>query len=73
MKFINKIVNGGFTLILFVTNLVYIPLFFMVKGASKHIRTFEWKWKRDGTLRSLAQKGVDLYHLDLAGTSITLA
>jgi len=41
-------------------------------GARKHIRTLEWKWKRDGTsvplerVRSLAQEeGVDPYHLDL--------
>jgi hypothetical protein len=41
-------------------------------GAWKHIKTLEWRWKRDGTevpverVRSLAQEeGVDPYHLDL--------
>lgn len=78
MKFINEVVNGGVTVILFVTNLVYVPkkrnlsIFRGLKGAWKHIRTLEWKWKRDGTpvssemVRSLAQEeGVDPYHLDL--------
>ena len=43
-----------------------------LEGAWKHIKTLEWKWKRDGTpvtlemVRSLAQEeGVDPYHLDL--------
>ena len=43
-----------------------------LEGAWKHIRTLEWKWKRDVTpvpsemVRSLAQEeGVDPYHLDL--------
>lgn len=55
MKFINEVVNGGVTVILFVTNLVYVPkkrnlsIFWGLKGAWKHIRTLEWKWKRDGT------------------------
>ena len=78
MKFINEVVNGGVTIILFVTNLVCVPkkrnlsIFRGLKGAWKHIRTLEWKWKRDGTpvpsemVRSLAQEeGVDPYHLDL--------
>lgn len=69
MKFINEVVNGGVTIILFgVTNLVCVPkkknlsIFRGLKGAWKHIRTLEWKWKRDGTpvplemVRSLAQK-----------------
>ena len=41
-------------------------------GAWKHIKTLEWRWKRDGTevplerVRSLAQEeGADPYHLDL--------
>lgn len=39
MKFINEVVNGGVTIILFgVTNAVCVP-----------IRTLEWKWKRDGS------------------------
>ena len=52
MKFI--VVNGGVTIILFVvTNLVCVPkkrnlsIFRGLKGAWKHIRTLEWKWKRD--------------------------
>lgn len=56
MKFINEVVNGGVTIILFVvTNLVCVPkkrnlsIFRGLKGAWKHIRTLEWKWKRDGT------------------------
>nr|QYA17987.1 hypothetical protein [Apium leptophyllum]QYA18001.1 hypothetical protein [Apium leptophyllum] len=78
MKFINEVVNGGVTIILFVTNLVYVPkkrnlsIFRGLKGAWKHIRTLEWKWKRDGTpvpsemVIFLAQEeGVDPYHLDL--------
>lgn len=79
MKFINEVVNGGVTIILFVvTHLVCVPkkrnlsIFRGLKGAWKHIRTLEWKWKRDVTpvpsemVRSLAQEeGVDPYHLDL--------
>lgn len=75
MKFINEVVNGGVTVILFVTNLVKkrnLSIFRGLKGAWKHIRTLEWKWKRAGTpvpsemVRSLAQEeGVDPYHLDL--------
>ena len=70
MNFINEVVNGGVTIILFVvTNPVCVPkkrdlsIFRGLKGAWKHIRTLEWKWKRDGTpvpsemVRSLAQKG----------------
>lgn len=52
MKFINEVVNGGVTIILFVvTNLVCVPkkrnlsTFRGLKGAWKHIRTLEWKWK----------------------------
>ena len=69
MNFINEVVNGGVTIILFVvTNPVCVPkkrnlyIFRDLKGAWKHIRTLEWKWKRDGTpvpsemVRSLAQK-----------------
>ena len=76
MKFINEVVNkwnkivkGGVTIILFVVmNLVCVPkkrnlsIFRGLKGAWKHIRTLEWKWKRDVTpvpsemVRSLAQK-----------------
>lgn len=66
-------------MILFVvTNLVCVPkkrnlsIFLGLKGAWEHIRTLEWKWKRDVTPvpsemgRSLAQEeGVDPYHLDL--------
>lgn len=79
MKFIYEVDNGGVTIILFVvTNLVCVPkkrnlsIFRGLEGAWKHIRTLEWKWKRDGTpvpsemVRSLAQEeGVDPYHLDL--------
>lgn len=44
MKFINGVVKGGVTIILFVvTNLVCVP------KKWKHIRTLEWKWKRDVT------------------------
>ncbi|KAD4982042.1 hypothetical protein E3N88_18713 [Mikania micrantha] len=50
------VVNGGVTIILFVvTNPVCVPkkrnlsIFRGLKGAWKHIRTLEWKWKRDGT------------------------
>ncbi|CAB4272019.1 unnamed protein product [Prunus armeniaca] len=63
-----------------VTNLVCVPkkrklsIFRGLEGAWKHIRTLEWKWKRDVTpvssemVRSLAQEeGVDPYHLDLIG------
>ncbi|GJS67759.1 peroxisome biogenesis protein 16-like protein isoform X1 [Tanacetum coccineum] len=56
MNFINEVVNGGVTIILFVvTNPVCVPkkrnlsIFRGLKGAWKHIRTLEWKWKRDGT------------------------
>ena len=56
MKFINEVVNGGVTIILFVvTNLVCVlkkrnlSIFRGLKGAWKHIRTLEWKWKRDVT------------------------
>lgn len=58
MKFINEVVKGGVTIILFVvvvTNLVCVPkkrnwyIFRGLKGAWKHIRTLEWKWKRDVT------------------------
>ncbi|KAL3648277.1 hypothetical protein CASFOL_007701 [Castilleja foliolosa] len=56
MKFRNEVVNGGVTIILFVvTNLVCVlkkrnlSIFRGLKGAWKHIRTLEWKWKRDGT------------------------
>ena len=42
-----------------------------LEGVWKHIKTLEWKWKRDVTpvpsemVRSLAQEeGVDPYHLD---------
>ena len=69
MNFINEVVNGGVTIILFVvTNPVCVPnkrnlsIFRGLKGAWKHIRTLEWKWKRDGTpvpsemVRSLAQE-----------------
>lgn len=51
MKFINEVVNGGVTIILFVvTNLVCVPkkrdlsVFRGLKGSWKHIRTLEWKW-----------------------------
>ena len=84
MKFINEVVNGGVTIILFVvTNPVCVPkkrnlsIFRGLKGAWKHIRTLEWKWKRDVTpvssemARSLAQEeGVDPYHLDLVLISL---
>lgn len=50
MKFINEVVNGGVTIILFgVTNAVCVPkkrnlsIFQGLKGAWKHIRTLEWK------------------------------
>lgn len=77
MKFINEVVNGGVTVILFVTNLVYVPkkrnlsIFRGLKGAWKHIRTLEWKWKRDGTpvpsemVRSLAQEEGELIRIIL--------
>ena len=87
MKFINEVVNGGITIILFVvTNLICVPIrkekefvhFFQgLEGAWKHIRTLEWKLKRDVTtvplemVRSLAQEeGVDPYHLDLVLISL---
>lgn len=79
MKFINEVVNGGVTILFFVvTNFVCVPkkrnlsIFRGIKGAWKHIRTLEWKLKRDVApipsemVRSLAQEeGVDPYHLDL--------
>lgn len=53
MKFINEVITGGITIILFgVTNLGCVPkkrngsIFRGLKGAWKHIRTLEWKWKR---------------------------
>ena len=86
MKFINEVVNGGITIILFVvTNLVCVPIrkekefvhFSGSRRAWKHIRTLEWKLKRDVTtvpsemVRSLAQEeGVDPYHLDLVLISL---
>lgn len=79
MKFINEVVKGGVTIILFVvTNLVCVPKkrnLSIFWGAWKHIRTLEWK--RDVTpvpsemVRSLAQEeGVDPYHLDLVLISL---
>lgn len=82
MQFINEVLNGGVPIILFVvTNIVCVPkkrkkgnlsIFRSLKGARKHIRILEWKWKKDGTpvpsgmVRSLAQEeGVDQYHRDL--------
>ncbi|MFS7967811.1 hypothetical protein Hanom_Chr12g01068891 [Helianthus anomalus] len=79
MDFIYEVVNGRVTIILCVmTNPVSVPkkrnlfIFRGLKGGWKHIRTLEWKWKRDRTpvpsemVRSLAQKKrVDPYHLDL--------
>ncbi|GAV61796.1 LOW QUALITY PROTEIN: hypothetical protein CFOL_v3_05322, partial [Cephalotus follicularis] len=66
-----------------VMNLVRVPkkrnlsIFRGLKGAWKHIRTLEWKWKRDVTpvpsemVRSLAQEEeVGLYHLDLVLRSL---
>lgn len=67
------------------TNLVCVPkkrnlsIFRGLKGVwkHKHIRTLEWKWKRDVTpvplemVRSLTQEeGVDPYHLDLVLISL---
>ena len=56
MKFINEVVNGGVTIILFVvTHLVCVAnkrnlsSFRGLKGAWKHIRTLESKWKRDSS------------------------
>jgi len=53
MKFINEVVNGGVTIILFgVTNAVCVPKkrnLSLFRGAWKHIRTLECKWKRDGS------------------------
>ena len=53
MKFINEVVNGGVTIILFVvTNIVCVPkkrnlsIFRGLEGAWKHIRTLELKWKK---------------------------
>lgn len=76
---LNEVVNGGVTILFFVvTNLVCVPkkrnlsIFRGIKGAWKHIRTLEWKLKRNVApvpsemVRSLAQEeGVDPYHLDL--------
>jgi len=49
MKFINEVVNGRVTIILFVvTNLVCVPKkrnLSIFRGAWKHIRTLELKWK----------------------------
>ena len=66
MKFINEVVNHGVTIILFVvTNLVCVPKkrnLSIFRTAWKHIKTLEWKWKRDVTPvpleigRSLAQE-----------------
>ena len=87
MKLINEVINRGVTIILFVvTNLVCVPKkrkkrnlskFRGLKGSWKHIRTLEWKWKRDVTpvpsemVRSLAQEeGADPYHLDLVLISL---
>ena len=78
-----EVVNGGVTPIV-VTNLVCVPKkkeFVQFsgsrKGAWKHIRTLEWKWKRNVTpvpsemVRSLAQEeGVDPYHRDLVLISL---
>ena len=54
-----------------------LSIFRGLEGAWKHIRTLEWKWKRDVTpvssemARSLAQEeGVDPYHLDLVLISL---
>jgi hypothetical protein len=53
MKFINEVVKGGVTIILFVVrNLVCVCVlkkrnlstFRGLKGAWKHIRILEWKW-----------------------------
>lgn len=75
----NRRVNEGVTILFFVViNLVCVPkkrnlsIFLGLKGTWKHIRTPEWKLKRDVVpvpsemTRSLAQEeGVDPYHLDL--------
>lgn len=54
-----------------------MSIFRGLKGACKHIRTLEWKCKRDVTpvpsemVRSLVQEeGVDPYHLDLVLISL---
>jgi hypothetical protein len=79
MNFINEVVNGGVTIILFVvTNPVCVPkkrnlsIFRGLKGAWKYIITLEWKLKRDVApvasemVRSLAQEeGVDPYRIIL--------
>ena len=53
MKFRNEVVNNGVTIILFgVTNAVRVPKkrnLSIFRRAWKHIRTLEWKWKRDGS------------------------
>ena len=84
MKFINEVVNGGVTIILFVvTNLVCVPkkrnlsIFRGLEGAWKHIRTLELKWKNrcnsdyfgNGKIFG-ARRGVDPYHLDLVLISL---
>lgn len=70
MKFINEIVNRGVTILsffFFFISHVFLRkgnllIFRGLKGAWKHIRTLEWKWKRDVTPvpleigRSLAQE-----------------
>lgn len=70
MKLINEIVNRGVTILsfFFFRYLACGPKkrefvnFWGLKGAWKHIRTLEWKWKRDVTPvpleigRSLAQE-----------------
>ena len=74
MNFINEVVNGGVTIILFVvTNPVCVPkkrnlyIFRDLKGAWKHIRTLEWKLKRNVApvpsemVRSLAQEEGVIY------------
>jgi hypothetical protein len=84
MKFINEVVNGGVTIILFVvTNLVCVPkkrnlsIFRGLEGAWKHIRTLELKWKNrcnssyfgNGKIFG-ARRGIDPYHLDLVLISL---
>lgn len=58
MKFINEVVNGGVNIILFAFCIdECVPKkrnFFIFRGLKgawnrKHIRTLEWKWKRDVT------------------------
>ncbi|MFS8009690.1 hypothetical protein Hanom_Chr14g01287931 [Helianthus anomalus] len=76
MNFINEVVNGGVTIILFVvTNPVCVPkkrnlfIFRGLKGAWKHIRTLNGKEMELEFLRKWSdlwrKKGVDPYHLDL--------